>query len=152
MWVQDMQKSNKNKGFSLIEQLCAISILSIFTICIITIQLNNIRLKEYNKQIFLYSNVLEALKEEILCNYSYDNVKGTYNSNKKYVSKDMLTINKIRSNDLNNIFSDNTDTSKTYLLLSLIDGEVLKIHMELHVKLNYKEEILVCEFKKGNYI
>lgn len=147
-----MLKSNKKKGFSLIEQLCAISVLSILSICIITIQLNNIRLKEYNKQVFLYCSVLEALKQEIICNYSYDNVRQIYNSNKKYIVKDMLTINNLRSNDLNNIFSENSDMKNTYLLLNVVDGEVLKIHMELHLKLNYKEEIIECEFNKGNYI
>lgn len=147
-----MRKSNKKKGFSLIEQLCAICILSILTISFITIQLNNVRLKEYNKQIFLYSSVLEALKQEILYNYSYDNVKGTYNLNKRYVAKDMLTISNVRSNDLNQIFNESSDMTKTYLLLSLVDGEVLKIHLELHIKLNYKEEILECDFNKGNYI
>jgi prepilin-type N-terminal cleavage/methylation domain-containing protein len=152
MWELDMLKSNKKKGFSLIEQLCAISILSILSICIITIQLNNIRLKEYNKQVFLYCSVLEALKQEIIFNYSYDYVRQIYNSNKKYIVKDMLTINNLRSNDLNNIFSENSDMKNTYLLLNVVDGEVLKIHMELHLKLNYKEEIIECEFNKGNYI
>lgn len=147
-----MLKLNKKKGFSLIEQLCAVSILSILSICVITIQLNNLRLKEYNKQVFLYSGVLEALKEEMLYNYSYDNIKGMYNLNKRYIAKDRLTISSVRSNDLSQIFSESSDTANTYLLLNLIDGEVLKIHMELHVKLNYKEEIIECDFNKGNYI
>lgn len=147
-----MQKSNKKKGFSLIEQLCAISIFTIISICIITIQLNNLRLKEYNSEIFLYSSVLEALKQEILYNYSYDNVLEIYNLNKRYVVKEMLNISSIRNNNLNQVFCESVNTQNTYLMLSLIQGEVLNIHMEVHVKLNYKEEIIVCEFNKGNYI
>jgi len=146
-----MLKSNKKKGFSLIEQLCAMSIFFILSISIITIQLNNLRLKEYNKEILIYSSILEALKQEILYNNSYDNVKEIYNSNKRYVTKEMLNISTIKNNNLNHIFSESYDYKDTYLLLRLVDGEVLKIHMEIHVKLK-KEEIIECEFNKGNYL
>jgi prepilin-type N-terminal cleavage/methylation domain-containing protein len=152
MWELDMLKSNKKKGFSLIEQLCAISILSILSICVITIQLNNVRLKEYNKQVLLYCNVLEALKQEIIYNYSYADVRQIYYLNKRYITKDKLTINNLKSNDLSQIFSEGSDMENTYLLLNVVDGEVLKIQIELHLKLNYKEEIIDCEFNKGNYI
>jgi prepilin-type N-terminal cleavage/methylation domain-containing protein len=146
-----MLKSNKKKGFSLLEQLCAMSIFSIMSISIITIQLNNLRLREYNKEILEYSSVLEALKQEILNNYSYDYIKNIYSSNKRYVNKDMLNISSIRSSNLNQIFADSYDNSNTYLTLGMAEGEVLKIHMEIHVQLK-KEEIITCEFNKGNYL
>jgi prepilin-type N-terminal cleavage/methylation domain-containing protein len=152
MWELGMQKLNKNKGFSLIEQLCAISIFSIISICVITIQLNNLRLKDYNSQILIYSSVLEALKQEMLKNNSYDNILQIYNLNKRFVSKEMLNMNSIRENNLNQIFCESANTQNTYLILNLTQGEILNIHMELHVKLNYKEEIIVCDFIKGNYI
>lgn len=146
-----MLKSNKKKGFSLLEQLCAMSIFSIMSISIITIQLNNLRLREYNKEILEYSSVLEALKQEILNNYSYDYIKDIYSSNKRYVNKDMLNISSIRNNNLNQIFDESYDNSITYLVLEMAEGEALKIHLEIHVKLN-KEEIIICEFNKGNYL
>lgn len=147
-----MLKLNKKKGFSIIEQLCALSIFSILTICVISLQLNNLRLRDYNRQILLYSSVLEALKQEILYNYSYCNVKDVYFLNKRYISQDKLTISSVRTSDLNQLFSESEGIANTYLILSIVDGEVLKIHMELHVKFKYKEEIIVCEFNKGNYI
>lgn len=146
-----MLKSNKKKGFSLLEQLCAMSIFSIMSISIITIQLNNLRLREYNKEILEYSSVLEALKQEILNNYSYDYIKDIYSSNKRYVNKNMLNISSIRNNNLNQIFDESYDNSITYLVLEMAEGEALKIHLEIHVKLN-KEEIIICEFNKGNYL
>ncbi|MFL0246712.1 hypothetical protein [Candidatus Clostridium stratigraminis] len=146
-----MLRSNKKKGFSLLEQVCAMSIFSIMSISIITTQLNNLRLREYNKEILEYSSVLEALKEEILNNYSYDYINNLYNSNKKYVNKDKLNINSIRSSNLYQIFAEDCDNSNSYLVLEMAQDEVLKIHMEIHIKLK-KEEVLTCEFNKGNYL
>lgn len=146
-----MLKSNSKKGFSLVEQLCAMSILAILSISIISIQLNNLRLKEYNKEILAYSSILEALKQEILHNYSYDNVREIYGLNKRFLTKDRLNIDTIKNNSINQIFSESYDNTETYLVFSITEGEVLKIHMEIHVKLK-KEEIIECEFIKGNYL
>lgn len=147
-----MQRLNKKKGYSLVEQLCALAVFSILSITVISIELNNIRLEKYNRQIMNYTSVMEALKQEMLHNCTYDNVKELGTFDRKYISSDRLSLSSIKSSSINQLFTQSSDQSDTYLLLKITEGEVLKVQMELHIKLGYKEEIIECAFYKGNYI
>lgn len=147
-----MLKLSRKSGFTLVETLCALGILSIMFNCIIYIQLNNLKLKKYNKELSKYLYVLEGIKKEIMYNSSYDSVRNLHNNQKKYIAKDKLTIENVRTLELEQLFDVHTQTNDIYLVMSVDDGEVLKIELELYLKLDSREEIIKCEFYKGNYI
>ena len=147
-----MLKLNKKSGMSLVEIICAISVMSILSLYILTVQLNNLRLNNYIKEKLMYVTVLEAIKNEIINNAAYNDLICLNNQNKTYVNKDKLTINSIKSSTLEQIFNDSCDNLNTYILLNITTGDILNIELELHLKLRNKEEIIKCAFYKGNYL
>lgn len=147
-----MLKLNKKSGMSLVEIMCAISVMSILSLCILTFQLNNLRLGNYNKDKLMYVTALEAIKEEIISNATYNDLLSLRSQNKIYVNKDKLNISSIKSLTLEHIFNESCNNFNTYMLLNIITGEVLNIELELHLKRKNTEEVIKCVFYKGNYL
>jgi prepilin-type N-terminal cleavage/methylation domain-containing protein len=147
-----MLKLNKKSGMSLVEIMCAISVMSILSLCILTFQLNNLRLSNYNKDKLMYVTALEAIKEEIISNATYNDLLSLRSQNKIYVNKDKLNISSIKSLTLEHIFNESCNNLNTYMLLNIITGEVLNIELELHFKRKNTEEVIKCVFYKGNYL
>jgi prepilin-type N-terminal cleavage/methylation domain-containing protein len=147
-----MPKLNKKSGMSLVEIMCAIGVMAILSISILTFQLNNLRLNNYNKNKLMYVTALEAIKEEMISNATYYDLLSLRSQNKIYVNKDKLTINSIKSMNLEHIFSESCNNLNTYILLNITTGEVLNIELELHLKLKSTEEVIKCVFYKGNYL
>lgn len=146
-----MLKLSKRSGFMLIEVLCSISIILILFTAILASELNIKKLQDVNKNKYEYVTVMEAVKNEILLNRTYEDIKKLYSENKKIIHKEQLTINSIQSTAFQDLFSENTKVEDTYLLLGVTDGKVLTINLELHTKVNSKEEVITCSFSKGNY-
>jgi prepilin-type N-terminal cleavage/methylation domain-containing protein len=147
-----MLRLNKKSGMSLVEIMCAISVMSILSLCIVTFQLNNLRLSNYNKDRLMYVTALEAIKEEIISNATYNDVLSLSSQNKIYISKDKLNISSIKSLALEQIFNDRCTNPDTYIRLNVTPGEILNIELELHLKLRHAEEVIKCLFYKGNYL
>jgi prepilin-type N-terminal cleavage/methylation domain-containing protein len=147
-----MPKLNKKSGMSLVEIMCAIGVMSILSISILTFQLNNLRLNNYNKNKLMYVTALEAIKEEMISNATYYDLLSLRSQNKIYVNKDKLKTNSIKSLNLEHIFSESCNNLNTYILLNITTGEVLNIELELHLKLKSTEEVIKCVFYKGNYL
>ncbi|ERI91315.1 prepilin-type cleavage/methylation protein [Clostridiales bacterium oral taxon 876 str. F0540] len=146
-----MLKLNKKPGFMLIEVLCSISIVLILLTVILASALNTRKLQDINKKKYEYVTVMDAVKNEMLLNRTYDDIKKLYSENKKIIHKEQLTLSSIQNTELQDLFNENTKAEDTYLLLGVIDGKVLTINLELHAKVNSKEEVITCSFSKGNY-
>jgi prepilin-type N-terminal cleavage/methylation domain-containing protein len=147
-----MQKLNKKSGVSLVEIMCAIGVMSILSLYILTFHLNNLRLSGYNKNKLMYVTALEAIKEEMISNATYNDLLSLSSQNKRYINKDKLTLNSIKSLTLEQIFNDSCNNLNTYIVLNITTGEILKIELELHLKLRNTEEVIKCLFYKGNYL
>lgn len=147
-----MLRSSKKSGYSIVEVLCAITILSITFTGLITLELSNLKLKKYNEEIIRYTYVLDALKQEIMFNCSYDDVKNVFNSNRKFIAEENLTLERIKNLSLNELFDASVNTNNAYLSMTVTDEDILKIDLELHLKLQRKENLIKCEFYKGKYI
>lgn len=147
-----MQRLNKKKGFSVVEVLCAISVMSILSLFIINIQLNNLRLRNYSKEKVKYIAVLEAVKQEILYNSTYEELIVQNNQHKNYIDKDKLSLSSLKTLNLDQIFSESCNINNTYIKLNLTTGEVISLELELHLKFNQSEEIIKTSFSKGDYL
>lgn len=148
-----MLKYSKKSGLTLIEILCALNLIVIFSLFIISLQLNNMRLKKYNKEKVEYIEVLQAVKEEVFNNLTYEEIKALKTNNKRYMHNDKLSLYRIKSSEISSLFSNSfPETSKPYLIMEVTDGEILKIEITLQLKLSVHEETVVCTFYKGNYL
>ena len=147
-----MQKFSKKSGLTLIEILCALNIITIFSLFFISLQLNNIRLKRYNSDKMLYLQVMQHVKEELYNNLTYEEIRTLKTENKKYVDYEKLSLDIIKNNDIKVLFSSSlTHTNKTYLIIEIDVGTALRIDEILHFKYSNKEDIITSTFFKGNY-
>lgn len=147
-----MWKLNRKSGVSLIEVLCSISIFLIIFTSALTAHLNNLKLEKYNEELNKYIYVLEAVKKEILFNTSYEDIKSIYNSGKKFIPKDKLSFDNIKNLEIKNLFISTDQYNDTYLEMNITEEDILKIALQLHIRFQNKEEIIKCNFYKGNYL
>lgn len=147
-----MQKFNKMQGLTLIEVICSIGVLSIMFISIMTMQLNNYKLREYNNQLQRYLPVLEAVKTEIINNETADSILELYSNNKTMISNEKLTLDNVRTLSLSQLLGQTHQAQQTYIELKVINGEVLKVELDLNIIYKNRQEIIKCEFYKGNYL
>lgn len=143
--------SNRNKGFTLIEVLCSITIFSILFMTVLSMQLNSIKVKKYSKEIYSYTAFMEEVKNSLSLNCSYDELEKLYFKNKIYISKENIVVGRFKEKGIEELFEQDVPKEMPYLVMNVEDGKVLKVNLKLHAKLLGKEKIMECEFYKGAY-
>jgi prepilin-type N-terminal cleavage/methylation domain-containing protein len=147
-----MLRLNRKHGFTMIEMLCAISLFSFLSLFILSVQLNNLRLKEEGRQKLNYISVVEAIKTELLNNATYNDIVSSYNQNKRYINSSKLSVSTIKNLGLINILDTLEDSRNPYAKLNITNGEVLTVEIELHYKLGSNNEVIRTTMLKGNYL
>jgi hypothetical protein len=147
-----MWKLNKKSGTTLIEALCALNILCIFFILTISIQLNNMTLKKYNNELMSYIAVIEAVKGELSTNTSFEELIVMHRNDKKFIKSESLCLNAVKSSDIDSLFSNIVPDKTPYLQMTIEEGKVLKIKLQLNYRFRDKNESIICEFYKGSYL
>lgn len=135
VWGQPMFKSNK-KGFSIIEVLCSISILSITITVNTSMIVNSLRIKNYNDNLQRYSYFTEALKNNLMCNLEFQNLTSLKNK-KLYIDESDFKVDILKENRLNEIIKSSPLNTKAYIELMLNEEEENYI---ISIKLYYPQE------------
>lgn len=144
-------KLNKNKGFTIIEVLCAISVFSILSTYIICFELNSIKTKKYIEVKSQNIKLLEAVLNELSSNCSYEELIALYNSGEFYITKENLNFDNILNNNIKTIVTNSLGNKESYIVLNFNIDKVLKIEATLYFKFMNKEEMIKWETYKGNY-
>jgi prepilin-type N-terminal cleavage/methylation domain-containing protein len=152
MLEQAMLRLSKNKGFTILEVICAIAIFSILSMFTLSTQLNNLRLNEEGKKKRVYISVVEAVKAELINNVTYHELVSTYNQNKKYINSSMLSVNAVKNIGLLNVLEASADSRNPYVKINMIYGEVLSVEIELYYKSGANNQVIKAALIKGNYL
>lgn len=147
-------KKNKisvKRGFTLIEVLCSITVLSILFMTALSIQLNSVKIKKYNKDLYNSILIMEHIKNDIIYNCSYDEIVYLNNMNKRYISCSGLNFYSIKGNNLLDLVSEAVPDKEPYIVLSISEGEVLKVNLQFYKNIYGRIKVQECEFYKGNY-
>lgn len=134
VWGQPMFKSNK-KGFSIIEVLCSISILSITITVNTSMIVNSLRIKNYNDNLQRYSYFTEALKNNLVYNLEFKNLTSLKNK-KLYIDESDFKVDILKENRLNEIIKSSPPNTKAYIELMLNEEE----NYIISIKLYYPQE------------
>lgn len=135
VWGQPMFKSNK-KGFSIIEVLCSICILSITVAVNTSMIINSLRIKNHNDNLQKYSYFTEALKNNLVYNLEFENLKSLENK-KLYIDENDFKIDILKENRLSEIIKSTPPNTKAYIELMANEEEENYI---ISIKLYYPEE------------
>ncbi|MDW8799599.1 type II secretion system protein [Clostridium sp. A1-XYC3] len=139
------------KGFTIVEVLCSITIFSILFMTSLTIALDSLKLKKYNSKTEQYSMFMEELKNNMIYDTSYEDLKGLHGEGKYYVTEDKIGKGNIKETSIKNMFTSSRPLKEPYLVLRIEEGDVLKVNLKLYIKQFNRLRIMECEFYKGKY-
>jgi prepilin-type N-terminal cleavage/methylation domain-containing protein len=146
-----MWKYKIKKGFSLIEVMCSFAAFSIFFTFIVLIEINNLKLSKSNSNLDYYCRYMEALKNEITKNCTYNQMKELSAQQKVYILKSKIDLNTMSTLDIDDLVSNTIPNEMPYVKINVFEDNVLKIQILLHYNDLSKEKVIRCELYKGNY-
>lgn len=114
-------------------------------------QINNLKIKRLNNEIYNYSVFMEAAKNSVIYNCSYDEIQKLNFQKKYYISKENLQIDKIKERGVQNLFVSEKPLEGSYLELNIVDGKVMKLNLKLYEKIRKDAKVIECEVYKGKY-
>jgi prepilin-type N-terminal cleavage/methylation domain-containing protein len=145
-----MLKLKNRKGFTLIEVLCSLGILSIVFISVISCELTAINMKKNLNTISNDVLIMETLKNNIIYSMKYSELV-TIESNKSfYIHKENLSLEKLKG-EVISLFSVTKPVKKPYIELSFLQCEFKVYHLKiiLNPEQTINESQLQYDFYKG---
>jgi prepilin-type N-terminal cleavage/methylation domain-containing protein len=146
-----MLRLKNHNGFSLIETMISLSIFSILFLSILKINLNSYRLRQSTLSRRENRIYLEGLKHTIFYNSDYSDIKYLQHKDVYYISKNYISISHLKELSITEMLSETQPMEKPYVSIKVTGDKVIKINLELHSIICGKEDIIKCEFFKGNY-
>lgn len=139
VWAQPMFKLSK-KGFSIIEVLCSMCILSITIIVNTSLILNSLNIKKHNDNLQKYACFTEALKNNLVYNLEIEKFKSLENK-KLYIDEKDFKIDILKENKLDEVIKYSPANTKSYIELMLNEEKNYMISIKLYYpdeKINIK--------------
>lgn len=94
---------------------------------------------------------MEAAKNNIIYNCSYDEIQKLALENRYYISKENIQEDKIKEKGITNLFTQNKPLEEPYIAIDIEQGKVLKLNLKLHTKIKNNTKVMECEIYKGKY-
>ncbi|MEG1256327.1 prepilin-type N-terminal cleavage/methylation domain-containing protein [Clostridium sp.] len=143
--------ARKNKGYTLLEAIIAMFILTTFSIVILTFQGVSMESKVKEKEIMEGLFIVESMRNILLCNLSYDELKSRFVGKTSFVNKDNIENGIIFTNDILYLVEEYGEYDYPVIVIEAyeeIESQVMKI--ELNYKYGGGKEMSNV-FYKGNY-
>lgn len=141
----------KNKGFTMLDTIVSIAVISIAILTIITSEslALNIKTQQLEKDKGLIT--IEAINKIMVNNLTYDEISSFFGNNVRYIKASNLNIDLIKKNSVLNICSTNKELQYPYVeIRGNKDPSYNVIKIEVKYEINEKEELKYV-FYKGNY-
>ena len=78
-----------------------------------------INIKNENKLIYEYTAFMEALKNNMEYNMTYDDLQSLYTHSKLYIYSDDINIDLLKNKDIKSIFKSTSDKNYPYAVISM---------------------------------
>lgn len=141
----------KSKGFTLIEVIVSVSIISIALITIISSEMLTLKLKNQQGAKDKGIMILETTNKIVTNNLSYGEVLNNFGDNVRYITSPNTNIDLIKKSNIISLCTTSSEPAYPYMIIS---GKKDKDYDVVKVVLNYvinKNEGLTYVFYKGNY-
>ncbi|URZ06835.1 prepilin-type N-terminal cleavage/methylation domain-containing protein [Clostridium felsineum] len=141
-----MFKLRNKKGFALVEVICAFSVFSILFLFAVSLRVDEVKMKKVNDDIQNYTYYIDAVKNEMIFNYTPMDIDNLSRQEKIYLSK-----NKILDNQSQVDLKEDRAVGNAYPYITvsyLNENGALKITLKLYTDIMGKEKIFVCNFTK----
>lgn len=111
--------SKTEKGFSMIEAILSTAMFMIILSCIVNMYAKVINIKNENKLIYQYTAFMEALKNNMEYNMTYDDLQNLYTDSKLYIYSGDINIDSLKNKDIKSIFKSTSDRNYPYAVMSM---------------------------------
>ncbi|MDD3225469.1 MAG: prepilin-type N-terminal cleavage/methylation domain-containing protein [Clostridium sp.] len=143
--------TNKRKGFTIIEVMSSLSIITIMFLTAAYIKLCSTKVEIYSEKMDKATEYLDEVKTDILSNVSNSKMddmvyKGNIYMPAKYIDNSILL-----KNDVVQLFQNEKPSKYPYIQISATKGYMEKIKIDLYLVVCGKNEKISAEFYKGNY-
>lgn len=153
-----MWKSNSKKGYTLIEVVCALTILSILLLAAMITELYYFSLKRYNQNLVQCTCYLEALKSNLRNQCSYADINSLQAGRSYYVLKENMDMDELKKTGfIGDLLVqpplEDEVLEKPYVEIRKDIGEGRCINIKLTAYIQNKSGVktLQVEFLKGDY-
>lgn len=146
-----MQKlKSKKLGFTIIEVMCALSIFTLMFVTALYIRLSTIKMKLYNDAMEKYTECISEVRNEMLSNISEEEISSILEAGEIYIDKDNIEKEAIKTNKLTKFSSTVPPEKNPYMKISLVDGNLIEVNLNMYVNISGREEIINCKFYKSH--
>ena len=125
---------NKNRGFTIIEVMCSVTIFSIIFLTALSIKMATYKIKIYNDEVLKNIVFLQSLKSEILSNLSDTELNELVNSNRVFINSENINENSLKDCKIADLFSNNKKPEMPYLKIAVDNGTFTHIKIEMYTK------------------
>ncbi|NEZ46327.1 type II secretion system protein [Clostridium niameyense] len=146
-----MFKLKSKKGFVIVEVLCGISIFMILFYPSLHGIYTSLKIKKQQIPLEVYFTYLESLKNNLIYNNTYEELKFLQENNKIYIKDEKIQEKILKSKDIKNIFTDEVPLTFPYIKMDVLGDEILEVNLQLNYKFNEKNKKIDCKFYKGRY-
>ncbi|QGU95136.1 hypothetical protein GOM49_08560 [Clostridium bovifaecis] len=159
-----MHKLNKNKGYSLIEVVWSLAIFFILLSFILSMEIRNLNFKRYSLEIGKYSEFLEVLKNTLVFNNEYEDIRAIVNAKgnldsqysfntKLFINSENLNLESLKNKELAEVFTLEKSNDLPYLEMDIEDKAdgIMKIDLNLIFKMMNQTKKIGTSFYKGDY-
>lgn len=145
MWKLKSKKS----GFTVIEVMCALTLFTVIFTISVSIRFCTAQINIYNTKMERYINYISQVKSEMLNNMSDEDMSFMLNSEELYIDKKSMENEQIKDSSLTRIVTKNLPREKPYMKISLVNGSLIAVNLELYTDILKKEEVIHCKFYKA---
>lgn len=141
---------SKKSGFTIIEVICALSIFTLMFMTAVSIRLSTIKMKVYNDSMEKYTEFVSEVRNEVLSNTSNEEISLMLEEGDVYIDKDSINNEVIKRSKITEIISNIVPEKKPYMKISLLDGNLVEVNLNMYTNISGREESINCRFYKSH--
>ncbi|NFI38814.1 type II secretion system protein [Clostridium botulinum] len=139
------------KGFIMIEILCALSIFIMLLAGALLTSKNASKIKCEYMEREKYIGFLQGVKNEVMYNFTYEDLNKLKEENKLYIHKDKMDWDFHQNKDTKILFTNIAPQKEPYLEMKITEKDIFKVNLILNYKERKEKKRVHCEFYKGRY-
>ena len=135
----------------MIEVLCALSIFIMLLSGALVASKNASKIKCEYMEREKYTGLLQGVKNEVMYNFTYEDLKNLKEENKLYIHKEAMNWDFHQNKDIKMLFTNIVPQKEPYLEMRITETDIFKVNLILNYEERKEKKRVRCEFYKGRY-
>ncbi|HEY8892491.1 MAG TPA: prepilin-type N-terminal cleavage/methylation domain-containing protein [Clostridium sp.] len=141
-----MFQSLTKKGFTLVEVICSLGVFAIIFICMMSFDVTSLNMKKDIKTINNNVLIIEALKNNIIYNMTFVELKQLETEKRVYINKENMDFDKIKTGGIG-LFSNQALVENAYIKCDFVK-DILHVSESSYIKSDLIKNISTVEVYK----